>query len=349
MPKKRTMIYSNVKQNKKKAEEISRIKDDQINLDDEVFIGLSKSISEDEIKEKKQIKNNNGKKNQKKKQNIKQRSKQEKIRKIKKDIDSQDEIFIFDKDNKKNVSNKKRKLSKVKISILLIIIVAGIVAFLSSPIFNIKTINVNISNGQILTSEEIIALSNINIGENIFSMTKRSIRKEIEKNPYVESVKVSRQLPGKLKINIVERKVKYQIENEGKYYSLDDKGYILDEVEERKEVILISGYASEDLNPGSRMNEDDLNKLSDVNVILQEAKSNELEEMITKIDISDNDDYKIYFDNEGKVAYIGDTQSINDKMAYVKKILDMESDFEGEIFVNVDLSGGEYPYFREKV
>lgn len=49
------------------------------------------------------------------------------------------------------------------------------------------------------------------------------------------------------------------------------------------------------------------------------------------------------------MAHLGDTTSINDKMTYIKKILEVESNYEGEIFVNVNLNNGEYPHFREKV
>ena len=84
-------------------------------------------------------------------------------------------------------------------------------------------------------------------------------------------------------------------------------------------------------------------------LIMQEAENNDIKNDITKIDIEDKNDYKIYFDNLGKIAHLGDTTSINDKMTYIKKILEVESNYEGEIFVNVNLNNGEYPYFREKV
>ena len=82
---------------------------------------------------------------------------------------------------------------------------------------------------------------------------------------------------------------------------------------------------------------------------IQEAKNNEIFDDITRIDISNHDDYLVYFDDLGKLAHIGDISSINDKMTRVAKILKVESEVEGEIFVNVDFNNGKYPYFREKV
>lgn len=367
MPKKRTMIYSNVKQNKKKAEEISRIKDDQINLDDEIFIGLSNDISLDKEQEKSN-KKKNGKKIKKKKIKIKknkqnkqiddivkpQKVKTKKIKikkkpKVKKqEVQDEPEEFVF-KETRNN-PGKKKKLSKIKVSILFIIIIGGIVAFLSSPIFKVKEIRISISNAKHLTEEEINILTDINVGENIFSMSRRHIKNGIEKNPYVQSAKVTRKYPDKIFIEVTERSVKFQLKKDDKFVHIDGQGYIMDEADERAEgIVLITGYTSEQFVSGERLNDKDLEKLSDVIQILQEAQNNEIADKIKQIDITDNDDYKLYFDDDGKVAYVGNIDSINDKMAYIKKILEMESDYEGEIFVNVNLSGGEYPYFREKV
>lgn len=42
--KKRAIVYSNVKKNKKRAEEITKIKDEHINLNDEIIIGMSSQV-----------------------------------------------------------------------------------------------------------------------------------------------------------------------------------------------------------------------------------------------------------------------------------------------------------------
>ena len=81
---------------------------------------------------------------------------------------------------------------------------------------------------------------------------------------------------------------------------------------------------------------------------LMSEKNNLLNEL-TSIDIKDKNDYIVNFENLHKVAHLGNMTSLNEKMNFVKEIMSKEQDYEGEVFVNVDLNNGEYPYFREKV
>lgn len=327
--KKRAIIYSNVKENKKRAEGISRIKENQINLNDEIIIGLSKDPKNKPIKE-----NNN--------KPIKKNKKNKKVSNSNKNNNTK---------KKKVMNPRKRKiiLRAIKLTLAIIILLIGLIAFFKSSLFNIKNINVSIENNKILIESQIKNLSTINIGQNIYSINKRQIVESIKSNPYVESVKIKRSLPGTLKIEIEERTVRFQLDYNGEYIYIDNQGYILEKSYEKNNTILVSGYSTTELSYGNRLDVKDLEKLSDVIQIMQESKNNELDSQITKIDIEDDDDYKIYFDGLGKIAHLGDTTSINDKLTYIKKILEVESNYEGEIFVNVNLNNGEYPYFREKV
>ena len=60
--KKRAIVYSNVKKNKKRAEEITKIKDEHINLNDEIIIGMSSQVPK---KSSAKSKKNSEKKNKK--------------------------------------------------------------------------------------------------------------------------------------------------------------------------------------------------------------------------------------------------------------------------------------------
>lgn len=326
--KKRAIIYSNVKENKKKAEEISKIRDNQINLNDEVIIGMSKVPNNKPIKSKnnKQIKSNKGKKSKNK--SVQNRDRE------KKSI---------------NLQKRKRALKIIKISFVIILLIAGLIALLRSSLFNIKEINIKIENNKVLTESRIKELSTINVGQNIYSINKRKIIESIKSEPYVESVKVKRSLPNILKLEITERSVKFTLDYNGQYIYIDNQGYILEKSSEPNDKIIITGYSTTELEDGNKLDMEDLEKLSAVIQIIQEAENNGIKNDITKINIEDKDDYKIYFDGLGKMAHLGDTTSINDKMTYIKKILEVESNYEGEIFVNVNLNNGEYPHFREKV
>ena len=53
--KKRAIVYSNVKKNEKRAEEITKIKDEHINLNDEIIIGMSSQVPKKVVQKVKKI------------------------------------------------------------------------------------------------------------------------------------------------------------------------------------------------------------------------------------------------------------------------------------------------------
>ena len=350
--KKRTVIYSNVKANKKKAEQKNSVNNDQINLNDEVIIGFNTKKDNKSAGSSVSVKKTNNKK-----QNIKTKQKNSQIQNNMTEPRVEPARKKTRKESIKSntVKQPKNKDARVKVPILfkigatVIIIVIAIFVFLKSPFFNIEEINVKIDHNTMLTESEIKELSNIVVGQNMFSINKKKSIENIETNSYVESVKIKRKVPNKLEIEVVERTIAFQFEINGAYAYIDNCGVVIDQKSEKKDCITIAGYKTVDIITGNKLNDEDIQGLSDVMIIIQEAKNNDIIDDITKIDISNHDDYLVYFENSGKFAHIGDITSINDKMTRVAKILKVEENVEGEIFVNVDFNGGKYPYFREKV
>ena len=76
-------------------------------------------------------------------------------------------------------------------------LVGTIIFILTTPMFNIK--NININGIEYLTEEQILSLSELNKNENIFKNSKSKISEKIKQNPYVESVIIKRALPDTLK------------------------------------------------------------------------------------------------------------------------------------------------------
>ena len=53
-------------------------------------------------------------------------------------------------------------------------------------------------------------------------------------------------------------------------------------------------------------------------------------------------------DLEEKTIYLGDCSSLDERMLWVKKILEKEKGIAGEIIVNMNLNQDK-PFFRERV
>lgn len=252
------------------------------------------------------------------------------------------------KEKKRQKRNKRVKLF-LKIFLFIILIGGAIIFALTSPLFNIKEIKV-VNNTQV-SSETIISLSEIQIGENIFKFYKGSASNKIKENAYIESVNIERKIPGTIEISVEERTPKYSVDFMGKFMYINSQGYFLELSEDKKGLPIIFGITTneEEVLPGKRLNDEDLNRLEEVMKIMSSANENGLEGKITSVDISNKNDYTIYLEEKKKKIHIGNTSNLSNKMLYILAIMEQEDGKEGDIYVNGDLNNKFQPYFREKV
>lgn len=282
------------------------------------------------------------------------------------ELDLSEEYFIGVDNQKNNISKKKikqkkiKKLSKKQIqkrkfiikaagcTSLIAIILGGIIYIMLSPIFAIKTITVN-TDGK-LSEQEIISLSAVTLNENTFKFTKKKIIQNIKENSYVDNVVIKRKLPNTLEITVKERAPSFIFLYGNAYVYINNQGYMLEISKDYEQYPIIEGIKTkeEDIKPGNRLCIEDIQNLSVVLNIMEMAKSEDLDKLITKIDISDRNNYKIIMDNEGKTVHLGDCSSLDQRMLWVKAILQKESGKSGDIIVNMNLNTNK-PFFREKV
>ena len=277
------------------------------------------------------------------------------------EIDTESVINMTNKNKIKKEEEKRKKISKEErkrkkrikrikfFAKMFLIIARGITFALTSPIFNIKDIKV--SNNITIPSDTIVSLSSLKTDENIFRFYNGDIVNKIKENPYVESVEIKRKLPSTIEIYIIERVATYCIDYMGKFAYINTQGYILEISENSRGMPVIQGVTTNenDILPGNRLNTDDLKRLEKVIRIMNAAKDANLDGQVTAIDISDENEYSIYLNDEKKTVYLGDASNLSNKMLYVQAIIEQEKGKEGEIFVNGDLNNKFHPYFREKV
>ena len=252
--------------------------------------------------------------------------------------------------SKKRKSNKKKKSKKITIlkwTSLILIILAGIIYFFLSPIFNINEIV--ITGNEKIPQEEILKLSQVQKGNNVFIKTKYSIIENIKENTYIGEVKIKRKLPGTLYIEVKERNISYQIEYNENYVYVDSQGYILEISQEKQNLIILKGCNTQEFENKKRIDEIDLEKLTMVIKVKAALKTINKFQEITYIDIANKEEYVVYLETEKKTIYLGDGSNLKDKVLSLEKILESEKGIEGSIYLNGNLNDGFKPYFSEKV
>lgn len=347
---------SNVKNVKKKSKVNEKIKnqtkekntkDEKFNFDEEIIIGL-KRIDEDKNSKSKTLQTKNDNKNKiKQKKNVKNKQVNSKKQPVndqpnKKEINTQ----------KQNIINKKRKaiLRLIKWTSLIIIIIGGVIYALLSPMFNIKTINV-VGNSKI-SSDEIISLSKIELEKNMFQHSKKEIIKNIKENAYIEDVQVKRKIPDTIEVIITERKATFKFQIANAYAVINNQGYILKVSDKTDDLPIIVGIETpqENIQTGNRLCEEDLKKMGDVLKIMESANSNDVANLITKIDITDHNNYKLILQKKNKTVHLGDTLNLSTKMLWIIEFNEIEGNTKGEIMLNMNLNDEKSkPYFRKGI
>ena len=253
-------------------------------------------------------------------------------------------------DEKSALLKKMRKIKNIIKWTILIGIIVGILAFLcTSGLFDICKIEI-IGNAQV-AQEEILELSKIKIRDNIFLCNKIQTQSNLETHPYIQETKITRKLPDKIQIEITEKQKAYQIQVEGGYAYIDNQGYVLEisSIKIDKPILQGSVTTIENIIPGNRLNQDDLERLNDVLKIIKNSQEIQIKDKIATINMENKNNYILTLQDLKKVIYLGDTSNLANKMLYIKAIIEREVEKEGKIFVNGEFNEGFEPYFREEI
>ena len=344
---------------KQKAEKKKRLEKKQKEIEKKKNI-LKKEKEKEKKKIEKQKKLEEQRKREERERRIEQRKRQKEIDDF--EYEANSAINMTMKNNKRKQMEeeynrhrdkeirKKRKKRRIITSLLLIAIVLGGTVFaLVSPIFNIQ--NIQVSGNEQVASDTIESLSGLSDGQNIFKFLKKNVINDIKKEPYIESVEVKRVLPNTIQIKVKERKKRFAIKFLNSYAIINSQGYILELSENQGDLPIISGITTpeEEITKGRRLNENDLNNLEIIIKIMNISRDNNIDELISGVEITKENEINIQMDSEKKVVHLGDDTNLSNKIIYVSAIINQTKEQSGDIFVNGDLNNKFKPYFREKI
>lgn len=122
----------------------------------------------------------------------------------------------------------KKKRVKIKIiPILIVILVIGLLAGLLYLLSLIPIKNIYIKGNYYLKDQEIIELANIDDYPSFIKTTTASMKKKIQKNPYIKKVNINKKLPATVIIEVEEKKLLFRKDDDKKIV-LEDKSEIVD-------------------------------------------------------------------------------------------------------------------------
>ena len=184
---------------------------------------------------------------------------------------------------KKKRKKKKRKKKHYLLKFLLLIALGvGLYYFLTSEVFDIQKIEVkNISH---YTEEQVVDLSKIKKGTNLFETSMSDARDRLMTDPYMKDTKIERKLPGTVVITVKER-VEYAAVPYGtEYILIDDEAVVLSRTSAEPRLPLLMGMTVKSMEPGSTLEVEENNVLDETLKLLAAMEEGDL--YFKKIEIS---------------------------------------------------------------
>lgn len=204
---------------------------------------------------------------------------------------------------------KKKNTGNIMISLtLLLMITIGMYTLLNSELFETKKIE--IVGNTVLSDDEIIKKLDIKIDKNIFMYNTNKMINKLKDNPYIEDVKIKRNIPSGLKITIKEKEI-YAILRDGKDYCyIDNQANFIEQIKdiEKDDIVKVDvAYIIEDnkVKFKDKEEKDTLIKLLDaIKECNLSKKINEINfEKSDIINIYTNDNIQIKLNKDNNIKY----------------------------------------------
>lgn len=247
---------------------------------------------------------------------------------------------------RRRLRRKRKKPNYVLRSLLfLLLILIAVYFFLQSAIFNVKYITV--FGNKELSSQDIVRLSGLKAGPNIFSLDFRPALAALSTNPLIGESKVEKRYPSGLEIHIFERKAIALIPSQNGMMYLDEYGYCIREKREVTSLDLpvITGIVVPAAFPlGKQLTSPDLAMGLDVVKQLDEN----LRQRIAEINVKNN--YITLFLSDKSEVRIGLPDRLKEKISLFDSIINEEKKKKSPKtiqYIDVSIEGAPVVKYKE--
>ena len=219
---------------------------------------------------------------------------------------------------------KRKRVFKRMVGLFLLFVLCAVIASFT-PYFDIK--QVNVTGNSRVSAQEIETASGITQGSNIFRVKLSSVRKRLEKISYVHSVRVKREFPNQISIEIEESQPVAAAPYMGNYILIDMYGKTLEQetkenMENIPEIVNLVGLEIKNFELGEKIIVENERNLQIVLESLTELVHNSLIGNMNEIDLG-NADGVVFKMNDSKLTVLmGDATDLPYRVKFLKEILD---------------------------
>lgn len=252
-------------------------------------------------------------------------------------------------ENKQAILSKKKKLKSIRRGIFCIIIMTSILVTLCFNLDYFDIGEIGVVGNSTLTSEEVVKLSELSNGNNIFKFQSTSVKNKVLRNPYILDIKIERKLPNIVNLIISERKAMFYVQYDDSFYIVDSNAVVLEKRSsiEGMNLAKIEGVDLSAAKIGEVLPLDNEEKKKAIRELCDFVYSNNAigSHVVSAILLNDLVDIKVLVDKAE--IKLGTSEDMKEKLSKAFSILSDEQ-FKGfNGYVDVSFKGNPVIYKRE--
>lgn len=242
--------------------------------------------------------------------------------------------------------SRRRKRGRSVYVLLVVVLTCSVIATLSMTMFfNIKTIRVT-GIADNYRAEDIVAATGISIGDNMVRLNVQKAEEQaLEELIHVESVKIERQFPNTLEIQVQKCTPAYNVVYEFGTLIVSEHGRILDNsMDPGAGLVRIIGYEPKETTPGKQIAAEEERQDRVFQAFRDLIYEGGLGVPIVEVDMTDFKDIMVNFDNR-IIFDMGNWSEIDYKISFAEQVIaEQPADKEGYLI----MVGSNQCSFRSK-
>lgn len=222
---------------------------------------------------------------------------------------------------------KQKSRSLLQIAILIFIALICVLFFLYSSFFYIDKIT--ITGTEKVSESEVLLLSDVSTGTNIFKVNNRLSARAIEIHPLIKSAQVIRHLPREIRITVVEREQWAVMPYNDNFLVLDAEGVCIDKVINLPQghyCLITVDKPPEEVSLGHAIATQGVQMIAEICKLLPQQD----EEQISEFHYDSGKNEIMIYTLRGSEIKFGNLERLEEKAALVNQVFQMEERLEEE-------------------
>ena len=219
--------------------------------------------------------------------------------------------------------------------VLLMLACLTCAGFLSYYVFQVTQIEV--SGSGVFSAEEIVQLSGVQLGQNMFAVTKSQVEQGLAQEPMVVVERVERRWPSTVVIHVSERSVMAAVQYDGQYLLIAEDGMVLDIGAQAQGAFAVTGLGVTGAAKGAVLTGPSAYEMRVLTQVAQRAAASAVADKLTTLDMTDPTMMNLST-SIGVTIRLGNDDNLEQKFVWIDTLLP-RLEQEGRRYGTLDVSG----------